>query len=376
MGAAVVASAVMLAATPQTDAPRVTILSPAEGEYAIGPTPLRARIESSASPQSVTFFADGRQICVVTRSPYECDWDAGSVVKEHQIRVVAVFAGSARVVQNARTKGLDYVESVDVDVVQVTATVSDGKRYVRGLPKSTFHVFEDGKEQPISHFESENVPLDLLVALDISASMTPAIAKLKQAATTFLEAIPQRDKVTLLAFNDSIFTLARGATDPVERVKAIDRLAPWGATTLYDVIIRGVDLLGRQSGRKAMIVFTDGEDEGSRAPLEEVVRRLEASDVTLYLIGQGRGTEMERLKKIMVQLAQPTGGRALFTEKIDDLRAAFGELLDELANQYLLGYAPPDNRHLDVLHHLKVEVDGHRTVRARQTYRVAPAVKP
>jgi VWFA-related protein len=162
----------------------------------------------------------------------------------------------------------------------------------------------------------------------------------------------------------------------VERVKAIDRLAPWGATTLYDVIIRGVDLLGRQSGRKAMIVFTDGEDEGSRAPLEEVVRRLEASDVTLYLIGQGRGTEMERLKKIMVQLAQPTGGRALFTEKIDDLRAAFGELLDELANQYLLGYAPPDNRHLDVLHHLKVEVDGHRNVRARQTYRVAPAVKP
>jgi uncharacterized protein (DUF58 family) len=245
--------------------------------------------------------------------------------------------------------------------VQVTATVTDGKRYLRGLPKSTFHVFEDGKEQSISHFESENVPLDLLVALDISASMTPAITKLKQAATTFLEAIPQKDKVTLLAFNDSIFTLARGATDPVERVKAIDRLTPWGATALYDVIIRGVDLLGRQSGRKAMVVFE---------------RRLEASDVTLYLIGQGRGTSMDRLKKIMVQLAQPTGGRALFTEKIDDLRSAFGELLDELANQYLLGYAPPDSRHLDVLHHLKVEVDGHRNVRARQTYRILPAVKP
>jgi VWFA-related protein len=290
--------------------------------------------------------------------------------------VVTVFAGTARVVQNVRTKGLDYVESVDVDVVQVTATVADGKRYVRGLPKSAFHVFEDGKEQAISHFESENVPLDLLVALDISASMTPAITKLKQAATTFLEAIPQRDKVTLLAFNDSIFTLARGATDPVDRVKAIDRVAPWGATTLYDVIIRGVDLLGRQSGRKAMIVFTDGEDEGSRAPLEEVERRLEASDVTLYLIGQGRGTSMDRLKKIMVQLAQPTGGRALFMEKIDDLRAAFGELLDELANQYLLGYAPAGNRQDDVLHHLKVEVDGHRNVRARQTYRTGPAVKP
>ena len=73
--------------------------------------------------------------------------------------------------------------------------------------------------------------------------------------------------MTLLGFNDTIFTLTRKTTDPAERVRAVDRLAPWGATALYDVILRGIDMLGRQIGRKALVVFTDGEDQGSHVAL-------------------------------------------------------------------------------------------------------------
>ena len=87
--------------------------------------------------------------------------------------------------------------------------------------------------------------------------------KLKSAVKEFLAAVPPTNQVTLLGFNDNIFTLTRKTTDPAERVRAVDRLAPWGSTALYDVILRGVDMLGRQTGRKALIVFTDGEDQGS-----------------------------------------------------------------------------------------------------------------
>ena len=126
--------------------------------------------------------------------------------------------------------------------------------------------------------------------------------KLKTAVKEFLGDVPPQDQVTLLGFNDSIFTLTRKTTDPAERTKAVDRLAPWGSTALYDVLLRGVEMLGRQTGRKALVVFTDGEDQGSHATIDDVERRLQSSDVTLYMIGQGRGVTMEPLKKVMERL--------------------------------------------------------------------------
>ena len=151
-------------------------------------------------------------------------------------------------------------------------------------------------------------------------------------------------------------------------MSAVDRLAPWGSTALYDVILRGLDMLGRQTGRKALIVFTDGEDQGSHAGIGDVERRLQSSDVTLYMIGQGRGVTTEGLRRIMQRLSTPTGGRALFTDSIDELHDAFNELIDELANQYLLGYPPADQRR-DMWHRIKVDVDGYHQIRARQGYR-------
>jgi len=369
--AAALTMAVVLAAR-QTPAPALEILSPAADAFLSGPTTLRARVEPASAVESVVFFVDGREICTDTAPPFECDWDAGDTVKARQIRVVANLAAGGRVVKTVRTRSLGFTEKVDVDVVQVTVTVMDGQgHFVSGLPRSAFQVYEDGRRQAISHFASENVPLELIVAVDISGSMTPAMPKLKEAVKAFLGAVPPSDQVTLLGFNDTIFTLTRRATNPADRIKAVDRLAPWGSTALYDVILRGVDLLGRQTGRKALVVFTDGEDQGSHAALADVERRLQSSDVTLYMIGQGRGVTMTSLKKIMERVSAPTGGRAFFTDSIDELHGAFDELLDELSNQYLLGYPPPGATRDDRWHRIKVEVDGHPQVRARQGYRVA-----
>jgi VWFA-related protein len=270
-----------------------------------------------------------------------------------------------------RTKSLGYTEKVNVEVVQVTVTISDGHgKFVRGVPQSAFHVSEDGHPQKITHFASEDSALELVAAIDISGSMGPAMPKLKKAVKEFLAAVPAQDQVTLVGFNDNIMTLTRKTTDPAERVKAVDRLAPWGSTALYDTVLRAVDLLGRQTGRKALIVFTDGEDQGSHATIADVERRLQSSDVTLYMIGQGRGVTLESLKRVMERLANPTGGRALFTDSIDELHDAFADLLDELSNQYLLGYVSTNSARTDAWRRIKVDVDGHHDVRARQGYRV------
>jgi Ca-activated chloride channel family protein len=290
------------------------------------------------------------------------------------VRAVADLVNGGRIIRTVRTRDLGYAEKVDVDVVQIIATVVDGRgHFVTGLPKTAFHVEEDGKAQVISHFGAEDVPLELIVACDVSGSMTPAMPRLKKAVKEFLTAVPIRDQVTLLGFNDSIFALTRRAVNAEERTKAVDRLAPWGATALYDVILRGVDMLGKQPGRRAMVVFSDGEDQGSHASITDVERRLQASDVTLYMIGQGRGVQVAALKSIMQRLVEPTGGRALFTDSIDELHLAFADLLEELSNQYLLGYESTNTRRDDTFRKILVQVDGQGRVRARQGYRaVAP----
>jgi VWFA-related protein len=353
---------------------QITILSPGADAYVSGPTLLRARVDPEEAASAVAFFVGGRQICVITAPPWECEWDAGASVSEHQVRAVATLRAGGRVVQTSRTKSLGYSERVNVEVVQVTVTVGDGRgRFVRGIPRTAFHVFEDGKAQAITHFAAEDVPLELITAVDISGSMGPAMPKLKKAVKEFLGAVPAQDLVTLIGFNDNIITLTRKTMNPGERVKAVDRLAPWGSTALYDTLLRGTDMLGRQTGRKAFVVFTDGEDQGSHVTLNDVERRLQSSDVTLYMIGQGRGVTLESLKRVMDRLASPTGGRALFTDSIDELHEAYDDLLDELGNQYLLGYVSTNNARDDAWRKIKVEVDGHREVRARQGYRVAAA---
>ena len=357
----------------QTPSANVRIVSPVEGGIAVGVTRLRAAVEPPHAASGVVFFVDGRQVCSVTDPPFECDWNAGSTIAPHQVRLVANLIGGGRIVRTLRTTAAAFAETVDVDVVKVSVTVTDDRgRYVRGLPRSVFRVSEDGQPQAISHFFSEDAPLELVVAVDMSQSMQPALSQLKRAVSDFLGAVPSRHGVTLLGFNDHVLTLARRTVNPAERMKAVDALTAWGSTVLHDVILHGADLLDAQAGRKALIVFTDGQDSSSYATVAEVEQRLQTSDLTLYMIGQGQGLTRLPLKSVMERLARQTGGRAFFTEHIEDLHGVFRELLDELSQQYALGYQPTNSTRDDTWRHITVDVEGHKRVRARQGYRAAP----
>src|SRR5947207_1832814 len=96
-----------------SEGPQLKILSPGEEAYVVGPTLLRARVDPPEPVVALTFFADGRQACALTRLPFECEWDAGPVIAEHQVRAVATLKDGARLVQTVRTKSIGYAERVD-----------------------------------------------------------------------------------------------------------------------------------------------------------------------------------------------------------------------------------------------------------------------
>ncbi len=354
--------------------PALQIVSPLDGAYVSDRLMLEARIEPRerrAEVKEITFFADGRLVCRSTNVDRPaCAWDAGPTVRAHQIRVVATLANGERLVATRRTREIDVNEAVSVQVVQVNALVSDRSgKFVTGLKPEQFRVAENGVPQRIVHFEAEEAPLEIVVAMDISGSMGIAIEDLKAAVRQFLARLKPVDQVTLVAFNEEMFVLTQRENDPARLSAAVDRLTTWGGTTLYDAIIRSVELLSRQQGRRSLVVFSDGEDQSSQASFAVVDRALRGSDATLFMVALGRGREEANLRETLDALAEPTGGRALFAEKSSELGDAFAELLNELTNQYLLGFESTNGARDGLWRKLEIDLPGTPyRVRARQGY--------
>lgn len=377
--AAALLAAVCLVAVPagqggQAAQPRVVFDAPKDGDYVSGAQPVKVHVEPAGTAvKSVSLSADGNVICTLQSPPFECPWDAGPKVSEHIMRASVLLEDGRRITKTIRTKDGGYVEAVDVDVVQVTATVTDDKGgFVRTLAEKDFRIYEDDVQHDITAFTSENIPLEITIAIDVSYSMSPAMPVVKQAVKKFLSALRPTDKVTVLGFNDSVFTVARPTVDLKGRLAAIDRMAAWGSTALYDVVIHAIDRMGKQPGRRALVVFSDGEDVSSRAPLDVAERRLEASDAMVYAIGQGKASESKALRTILERLATKSGGRAFFKD-LDELDAVFGAIVDELSNQYLLGYVSKDLSRDGRWRKIRVEAPGKDIrIRTRQGYRVMP----
>jgi Ca-activated chloride channel family protein len=371
--AVAIAAGIVVAA--QQQEVTVQITSPVDDTYVSGLFRLVAVVEPAAAVRQVkevTFFADGRKVCTVTRMPFQCDWDAGDRIVEHAIRVTVELAKGPRAVATAHTRGVKFAEAVDVDVVQFTAVVTDGDgRFVKGLTRNDFKVYDNDRPQAITSFESENIGLEMVAALDVSSSMREALPRVKESATRFLAGLRSGDQVTLLAFNDIVYTISPRGKDQTERARAIDRMRAWGGTALYDVVVDALNRLSRYTGRRSMLLFSDGDDQSSHAALDAAIARAEGSDATIYSIGQGRAIRTRELQSVLSRFATISGGRSFFTEDVGRLDRFFEEILEDLSNQYLVSYSYPDNDRDGQWHTIRVEVGkGQYHIRARPGYRL------
>jgi len=360
----------------QAPGPSIRLLFPADDDYLTNFVVLRAALEPADTPfAQVSFFADGKPVCRITQAPLECQWDAGARPTGHQVLVVASLADGRRLSASVRTKGFEHTETVEVNLVQVVATVVDSEgRFVRGLRREAFRLYEDDRPVNITYFASENIPLELISAVDISGSMTSSLPQVKLAVAGFLKALRPADVVTVLAFNENVFTAARPSSDLAGRLRAVSRLSPWGGTSLHEVVLRSLDGLGSKEGRRALVVFTDGEDTTSTVGLAAAQARAETSDATIYMIGQGRATFTEEFQRVLEGLARRSGGRAFFTDVPEELGRVYQQIIEELSHQYLLAYEPRVSPDDTAWHQLRVELPKHEyKVRARQGYRLKAA---
>lgn len=348
-------------------APRLVIYAPAEDEYVSGAITIMAGVEGGAAT-GMTFYVDGVVMCRLGVPPWQCRFDAGDVVKEHHIRVVADLPNKSRLTASRRTKPIDYAEAADVDAVIVPVTVRRDGKFVRGLKQEDFDIKEDGRPQAITMFAPEGLALEMIVTMDVSGSMDDDMPEMRNAVKALLDTLRPQDRATVAAFNTSFFVVSARDSDAEKRRRALDRLAAWGATSLYDALVRSADILQKRTGRKAIIMFTDGDDNASRTAAQSADRRMETSDAVLYVIGQGHAARTPALKSRLERLARLSGGRAFFTNDITELKTVFDEIVEDLANQYALWYTS-DREADNTWRRIDVSVRSKGDVRARQGYR-------
>ena len=371
----VVLVAVIAAASawlPATAAQRLglTFVTPGPGDILTGPVTIDvAPTPADAAWTSITIYVDGREVCQLGSAPWRCEWDAGTALSAHHVRAVGRTRDGRRAVGNVHTRAMTLDEAVQVEAVQVPAIVTDARgAFVRGLTAEAFAIREEGQPQRIESLVTEAMPLDLVVAIDISSSMEPVIGAVQDAVMRLLARLRDGDTSTVLGFNDTLFLLSERESNPERRAAAVDGLVTWGGTSLFDATVKAMDLARHRRGRRGAIVFSDGADRHSAGDRQSTLERIQESDVVLYTIGFGHAMPAT-LRDTLTAFAATSGGRSYFPLATTDLDAVFDSILAELSNQYVLSYvsSQPDAegwRALDV----RVTCDGCR-VRARDGYR-------
>jgi len=327
----------------QQPATEVIIVSPAAESV------LRGAISLEAEPRpadlqvaQIVFFVDGERACVASARPYRCQWDAGSRLTSRDVRVVAELRGGGRLTKSIRTSAVALTPfRGGADSVLVSVHVRDKNgRPVRGLVQESFRAFEDGQPQTIISLAAEDSPTDVLLALDTSGSMAPAIEELKSAASDFLKALRPIDRARLGVFTTALTVVSSVGSTLEEQQAALQRLSAGGGTALFDAIIEAAEVLRTAQGRRAVVVFTDGDDVSSHGSVTSVRTALQTNDVVLYIIAQGKAAADDRLRGELSTLAAETGGLAFFAEKMSSLRGHFSDILQDLSTGYVVGYSP------------------------------------
>ena len=217
-------------------------------------------------------------------------------------------------------------------------------RAVEGLRKDDFHVFEGGVQQELSLFRHEDIPLSVGLAIDNSGSMHNKRERVNSAALTFARESNPEDETFIVNFDDSVYLEQEFTGNINDLINALSKLDTRGETALYDAVYLAVDeKLKGETGRKAIVVITDGEDTSSKIRKNEAIETAQRKDVIIYGIGVrgGFGTDFGVLRKF----AEETGGSFFSPRaKLAEIQAAFRSINEDLQGQYSLAYVSTNKR--------------------------------
>lgn len=272
----------------------------------------------------------------------------------------------------------DEVIKVNTDLVVLNATVLDAKgKYVHGLGRSDFKVLEDGREQLISDFGVEETSFAVAVLMDTSGSMQDRMTLARSAAIRFLDGLRTDDVAAIYHFNTEVVRVQDFSPNR-DLAPLVYGLRAGGMTALNEAILQAADALGqRPEKRRAIVILSDGYNEGSGTPASRALERALAVGATIYTVNMASaepGAGVLAGAAALKNFASKSGGRYVAISGGQGLREAFAAIVEELSNQYTISYRPSNRARDGRWRSIEVKLSAPKTsVRARQGYRAPKA---
>jgi Ca-activated chloride channel family protein len=295
----------------------------------------------------------------------------------------------------------DSTLKIDTSLVVVPVSVLDRHgKYLPDLKSDNFQIYENGIEQEISDFGSTETPFHVALLLDMSGSTHFRVEEIQDAALAFVNKLQPQDRVMVVAFDNSVRVAAEFTNDREQLMRAVLRTRNGGSTRVYDSLdLVLTERFARISGRKAIVIFSDGVDTSSRlATKEQILEHVEESGTLVYSIRYdtlapieaGRAVvnpggqraplpvptrnqlkiEYEDAVKYLQDLSRHSGGRYYDVDTITDTQQAFTGIAEELRRQYWIGYYPSNQARDGSYRKIRVAVDQpEAAIRAREGYR-------
>ncbi len=272
--------------------------------------------------------------------------------------VATTTAGQAEILST------DATFRADARLVEVYATVTDSRgRYIDDLTQDQFTILEQGEPRAAAGFESRSTEVSVALLLDTTGSMQAALPALKNAALKLIGDLRASDWVAVYSFNNTVSELQPFSTDKNAAKRAVLGTEPFGETALYDALARvNRDLSGR-SGKKVIVVFTDGDDNASTITAQAAIQRAKAAGVPVYTIAQGAALTNPEFLKQLSGVSQATGGAAYAIHNPAEIRGVFENVSQDLLHTYFFAFQPaPAENH----EYRRIEV----TIRGSKPYKV------
>ncbi len=248
-----------------------------------------------------------------------------------------------------------YTLKTNVNEVNLTFTVTDHHgRFINNLQQQDFALLDDQRApaQVYSFAQQTNQPLRVGLVIDASTSIRARFKFEQQAATEFLLDIlrPRTDRAFIMGFDVTAYVTQGFTNNPDLLETGLNRLKPGGGTALYDAVYHAcrdqmLNVVPPQAEvRKAIILLSDGDDNQSRAYLDDAIKMCQRAETTVFTISTNTGPTRERGDDVLKKMAQATGGSAFYPQRLEDIANEFHRVEEELRSQYSLSYKPADFR--------------------------------
>jgi Ca-activated chloride channel family protein len=358
----------------------VHILSPTPDQPVFGPLDVTVGVQAREPIERVEVFVNGKLMGESKAPPYRIRVDVGDDNIRREFRAVAYTRSGATGADALVTSPVLITDEMDLKLRALFVTVTRAGERALDLEKGDFRIFDNGAPQEIVTFGRDELPLTAVLLLDTSESMREnELAAVRVGAQAFLDGMKPSDEAMVALFSDRLLRLTPFTSDKAALGATLAGVKSGGGTAVNDFLYLSLKALETRQGQRVVVLFSDGSDVHSVLPAADVLWKARAGQALIYWIQLGGKhqsftsawrdfTANDREYEELEEAVRESGGRILPIERVGELEYAFRNILQELRQQYALGYYPNNSKGDGKWHKIDVRVKGAGRVRTREGY--------